>query len=137
MTADELASAVTAEAAHELTCAHDRIKHCLAQLNDEQIWSRSTAEMNSVGNLVLHLCGNMRQWLVAGLGGGADLRNRPAEFAERGPIEREQLLRKLELAVEEAKATMTRQNAEQLAASRRIQSFPVTGLGAIFGSVPH
>ena len=46
MTADELASAVTAEAAHELTSALGRIKHCLNQLTDEQIWSRSTADMS-------------------------------------------------------------------------------------------
>jgi Protein of unknown function (DUF1572) len=63
-----------------------RIKHCLGQLTDEQIWWRSHPSLNSIGNLILHLCGNVRQWIVAGLGSAADSRNRSAEFSERGPI---------------------------------------------------
>jgi hypothetical protein len=79
MTADELAAAVGAAAAHELDSALDRIKHCLGQLNDAQVWHRSQPGLHSIGNLVLHLCGNLRQWVVAGLGGAPDERNRPAE----------------------------------------------------------
>ena len=84
MTADELAAAVGAAAAHELGSALGRIKHCLGQLNDAQVWHRPQPGLNSIGNLVLHLCGNLRQWVVAGLGGAPDVRNRPDEFAERG-----------------------------------------------------
>ena len=106
MTADELAAAVGTAAAHELASALERIKHCLGQLNDEQVWWRSQPSLNSIGNLILHLCGNLRQWIVAGLGGAADVRNRPAEFAERGPIPKDELLRRLEAVVEEAKAIL-------------------------------
>ena len=69
MTADELATAVGTEAANELTSALAKIKHCLGQLTDEQVWWRSWPSLNSIGNLILHLCGNVRQWIVAGLGG--------------------------------------------------------------------
>ena len=103
MTADELAAAVGSAAAHELDSALKRIKHCLGQLNGEQVRWRSQAGLNSIGNLILHLCGNLRQWVVAGLGSAADVRDRPAEFAERGPIPKGELLRRLEAAVEEAK----------------------------------
>ena len=87
-TADEVAAAVGTEAANELASALAKIKHCLGQLTDEQVWWRSRPALNSIGNLVLHLGGNVRQWIVAGLGGAADSRDRPAEFTELGPIPR-------------------------------------------------
>src|SRR5215831_7094947 len=96
LTTNDLATAVGKEAGNELTSALDRIKHCLGQLSDEQVWWRAQPSLNSIGNLILHLCGNVRQWLVAGLGGAAEVRDRPAEFAERGPIPRAELLRRLD-----------------------------------------
>lgn len=137
MTADEFAIAVGNEAAKELTSALGRIKHCLAQLSDEQVWWRSRPELNSIGNLLLHLCGNVRQWIVSGLGVAADIRNRPAEFAERGPIPKEELLRRLDQVVDEAKAVLGRLAAGRLLEIRHIQEFDVTGLAALFDSVPH
>jgi hypothetical protein len=137
MTADELAAAVGSEAGNELTRALAKIKHCLGQLTDEQVWWRSRPSLNSIGNLILHLCGNVRQWIVAGLGGAADSRDRPAEFSEPGPIPREELLRKVEAVVDEARAVLARQTARQLLEARRIQGFDVTGMAAIFDSVPH
>jgi hypothetical protein len=137
MTADELAVAVGAAAAHELDSALDRIKHCTGQLNDEQMWWRPSPSLNSVGNLLLHLCGNLRQWVAAGLGGAADNRDRPAEFAERGPIPRDDLVRRLDAGVREAKGVLGRLTARQLLEARRIQGFDVTGLAALFDSVPH
>jgi hypothetical protein len=137
MTADELAAAVGAAAAHELDSALNRIKHCLGQLNDEQVWRRSQPSLNSIGNLILHLCGNLRQWIVSGVGSAADVRNRPAEFAERGPLPKEELMRSLEAVVEEAQRILAGVDARQLAEVRRIQGFDVTGVAAIFSSVPH
>src|SRR5437773_12351320 len=97
MTADELAAVVGTAAAHELDSALLRIKHCLGQLNDEQVWHRSQPGLNSISNLILHLCGNLRQWVVAGVGDAPDERNRPAEFAERGSFPKEELLRRIEV----------------------------------------
>ena len=56
----------------DFTDALERIKHCFGQLTDEQVWGRSRPDMNSVANLLLHLTGNVRQWIVGGLGGAAD-----------------------------------------------------------------
>jgi hypothetical protein len=137
MTADELAVVVGAAAAHELDSALLRIKHCLGQLTDDQVWRRSQPSLNSIGNLILHLCGNLRQWVVAGLGGAPDKRNRPAEFAERGSVPKEELVRNLEAVVEEAKRVLAGVDARLLAEPRRIQGFDVTGVVAIFDSVPH
>jgi hypothetical protein len=137
MTADELAAAVGAAAAHELDSALSRIRHCLGQLTDTQVWHRSRPGLNSIGNLLLHLCGNLRQWIVAGVGGAPDVRNRSAEFAEQGPLPKDELLRRLQTVVEEAKRTLAGVDARRLAEARRIQGFDVTGVGAIFDSVPH
>ena len=111
MTADELTTAVGTEAANELASALAKLNHGLGQLTDEQVWWRPRPALNSIGNLILHLCGNVRQWLVAGLGAAADSQDRPAEFAERGPIPKEESLRKLEAVVEEARAVLARQTA--------------------------
>jgi Protein of unknown function (DUF1572) len=137
MTADELAAAVGREAANELDSARGKIKHCLGQLSDEQVWWRSRPSLNSIGNLMLHLCGNLRQWIVAGLGGVEDVRNRPAEFAERGPIPKSEMLHRLDAVISEAKEVLGKLTAQQLLDARRIQGFAVSGLGAIFDSVPY
>ena len=137
MTTDELAAAVGTAAAHELDSALNRIQHCLGQVNDEQVWWRPSESMNSMGNLILHLCGNVRQWIVAGIGGEQDVRQRPKEFSERGPISKDELVRKLEVVVKEAKGALAGITARQLLEIRRIQGSDVTGLAAIFDSVPH
>ena len=137
MTTDDLAAAVGAAAAQELGSARDRIRHCLSQLSDDQVWHRPRPGLNSIGNLILHLCGNLRQWIVAGIGEAADARDRAAEFAERGPIPKEELVRGLEAAVEEAERVLAGVDARQLGEVRRIQGFDVTGVAAIFDSVPH
>jgi hypothetical protein len=137
MTADELANAVGTQAASVLAGAVDGIKHCLCQLTDDQVWWRPSPSLNSIGNLLLHLCGNVRQWIVSGIGGTADVRNRPLEFSERGPIPREELMGRLDAVMAEARAVLSRLTARHLTEMRRIQGFDVTGLAAIFDSVPH
>jgi hypothetical protein len=74
---------------------------------------------------------------VAGLGGAPDLRDRPAEFAERRPIPKDELLRRLRDVVDGARAVLARQTARQWLEVRRIQGFDVSGLAALFDSVPH
>jgi hypothetical protein len=93
--------------------------------------------MNSIGNLVLHLCGNVRQWIVSGVGGAADVRNRPQEFAERGPFERDELLRRVGEAAQQADQVLAAVSPLRLLERRRIQGFDATGLSAILDSVAH
>ena len=80
----------------------EQVRACLEVLSDAEIWSRSNASSNSIGNLVVHLCGSTRHFIGMAIGGTAYKRNRPAEFAEKGPIPREVLLRALDQAVWEA-----------------------------------
>src|SRR5262245_7522584 len=113
-TAEELAASVTAEAGRELSSALARIRHCLDQLTDEQVWWRPAESMNSVANLVLHLSGNLRQWVLAGLGGAPDVRDRPREFAETGTLSKGELQRLLEDTVSEARQVLGRLSAADL-----------------------
>src|SRR2546423_1069542 len=69
-----------------------KIEHCLEKLSDEQIWWRANEQSNSIGNLVMHLCGNARQWIVCGIGEGTDKRDRDGEFAQREIVPRDELL---------------------------------------------
>jgi len=134
---EQLASAIGVEAGSELREAQKKIQHCLNQLTDDQIWWRPDETQNSIGNLILHLCGNLRQWIISGLGGATDQRNRPREFAQRDPIAKADLLGQLEAVVSESINVLSTFPAAQWLRVRRIQGFEVTGLAAAFNTVPH
>ena len=94
--------------------------------------------MNSIGNLVLHLCGNLRQWIVAGIGGEKDERQRPREFSAVWlDLRRRQLIGRLNEVVTQAQDALAKVSASDLMGQRCIQGFDVNGLEAIFDSVPH
>lgn len=83
-----------------------QIRACVDELTEEQLWWRPNEQTNSVGNLVLHVSGSMRHYLSRGVGGIEYTRDRPAEFAERGPIPKAQLLATLDQTIAEAAATL-------------------------------
>jgi uncharacterized damage-inducible protein DinB len=114
-----------------------KIERCLERLTDEQVWWRTSERSNSVGNLLLHLEGNLRQWVVCGAGGAADARVRDREFAERRSLSREELLRALRAAVEEAGDALARLDPAALLETRRVQGLDVTLLTVIFHAVEH
>jgi uncharacterized damage-inducible protein DinB len=114
-----------------------KIERSLELLNDEQIWWRPNTESNSIGNLLLHLSGNVRQWIVSGLGGAADARDRDSEFAQREAIARDELLGRLQQTVHEADATLGRLDPDRLLDRFSIQGFDVSALEAIFHVVEH
>jgi hypothetical protein len=136
-TAKDITAAATSAAVDELDGAVKTIQHCLNQLTDDQIWWRPAASMNSIGNLMLHVCGNVGQWITSSIGGVEDTRDRPKEFSEKGPIAKDELLRRLDVTVTKAKAALAKASPADLLERRRIQAFDVTGLGAIFHSVAH
>ena len=132
-----LGRAYFAEAGRQLLEATAQIKHCLNQLDESQVWWRPTPSQNSIANLMLHLCGNLRQWIVAGVGGRRDIRRRPDEFSEQGPISKAELLRRLDDTVQQAVTVLQDASPEELLRRRRIQGSDRTGLLAIFDSVAH
>jgi uncharacterized damage-inducible protein DinB len=91
-----------------------QVRAAIDSLTDEQVWGRANAGSNSVGNLVLHVCGSTRHFLGRGVGGTEYKRNRPQEFAERGPLPRTDLLRVLEDTVAEADRTLAALDPDRL-----------------------
>jgi len=114
-----------------------KIERCLGLLNDEQIWWRANAESNSIGNLLLHLSGNVRQWIVVGLGVAADTRDRDSEFAQREAISQSELLARLTQTLQEADATLAAFDPEKLLQKFSIQGLEVPALEAILHVVEH
>jgi uncharacterized damage-inducible protein DinB len=123
--------------AKKLRQLESRIQACLDRLSEEQIWMREHETQNAVGNLVLHLCGNVRQWIVAAIGGQPDTRMRDAEFAARGGMPAAELKQQLSSGVAGAVAVIESLSAERLAARVRIQGYDVTVLEAIYHVVEH
>ena len=121
----------------ELRQKLERIEHCLSKLTPEQIWSRQHENENAVGNLVLHLGGNVCQWIVSGVGGTEDQRDRDAEFSRRDPLPAAELMRRFRDAVQEADLVLARLSYRDLPAPRTIQGFEVTVLHAIYHVVVH
>ncbi len=114
-----------------------RIKQCLAELTTEEIWYRPNENSNSVGNLVLHLCGNVRQWLLSGLGGYTDNRRRQQEFDERGPFPTSILLRHLDELMEETDKVLNKLTAEKILQPVEVQGFTETGVSVLMHVVEH
>ena len=114
-----------------------KIERCLEKLTDEQIWWRANEESNSIGNLILHLCGNARQWIVCGVGGQPDNRNRDVEFAQRGVIARDELLTLLRSTLAEVDTTLLTLDPSLLLERRPIQGNDVDILEAIFHVTEH
>jgi uncharacterized damage-inducible protein DinB len=114
-----------------------KIRLCLEELSDEDLWWRPNEQSNSVGNLLLHLAGNIRQWVVSGIGGVTDTRQRQAEFDERGPIPRAELLTTFEQALAEVDDVLTRVEPAVLAEDRAIQGRDTNVFRALYHVVEH
>ncbi len=114
-----------------------KIERCVEKLTDEQVWWRPNAESNSIGNLLLHLSGNARQWIVSGLGGATDKRQRQTEFDERDVISRVELLGRLKTTVAEVDDVLSSFAASRLLDKYPIQGTEATALAAIFHVTEH
>jgi uncharacterized damage-inducible protein DinB len=114
-----------------------KIERCLEQLTDEQIWWRANPQSNSIGNLLLHLSGNVRQWIVCGLGGAQDERDRDSEFAQRETIPRAELLARLKRTLTEADQALAKFDADRLLEKYSIQGCDTTAMAAIYHVVEH
>jgi len=114
-----------------------RLKECVAPLTSEQVWWRPNEASNSIGNLILHLNGNVGQWLVASFNKDEDRRNRPGEFAAREGATADELLATLGATLDAAAAVLDRLTVEELLAPYEIQGYHVRGLDAVYQVVEH
>jgi len=114
-----------------------KIKRCLDELDEEEIWKRPNNASNSVGNLVLHLCGNITQWVISSLGKAEDRRERDKEFSATGGYLKAELWEKFIAVIERAKSIIQHIDADELLRKRLVQGYHYSGIGIIIHITEH
>lgn len=113
------------------------IKTSMESISDTEVWQKPNDSLNSVGNLILHICGNMTQYIISSLGEDEDERNRDAEFQTKGGLTKKELLKKLENTVNTAKRVIFDASPEQWVKIRSVQGFSFSGVGVVMHAVEH
>jgi len=114
-----------------------KIRHAVEAMPADALWLRPNESSNSVGNLLLHLAGNVRQWIVGAVGGAADHRHRAEEFAARDGLSASELLDALDRTLDEVEAVLAGLDPATILQRRAVQSRDLTILEAIFHVVEH
>jgi uncharacterized damage-inducible protein DinB len=114
-----------------------KLKLCLEDMSEQDLWWRPNEQSNSVGNLILHLCGNMSQWILNSMGGRHFDRNRDAEFAERGPVPKAELIARIESTVKEVADVLERLPETGLLERFPVQVYSTSRLQAVYHVVEH
>lgn len=114
-----------------------KIRLAVSVLDDAVVWARPNESSNSIGNLMLHLAGNARQWIVSGVGNSPDVRNRQSEFDQRASIPVTVLIDRLEQTISDVDRVLASLTASDLHTRRRIQANDVTVLEAVYHVVEH
>jgi len=131
---DELFLRTSAEFLREF---YTKIDEAVSRLDESQIWARPNAASNSIGNLLLHLAGNVRQHIISGCGGVADVRTRSQEFAATEGLPKAELLARLKQTVDEACDVLANLDPNALLERRVIQNNEVVLLRDIYHVVEH
>ena len=114
-----------------------RVTSCLDELLESELWKRPNENSNSVGNLILHLCGNVRQYAISSLGNSEDIRERDKEFAAQEGYSKSELLQKLIQTLDQAKKVMTNTTDVELLKQKKVQGFTYSGIGIIVHVTEH
>ena len=127
-----------------LSFSHDRLQllgsrvtDCVGRLSNEQLWTRMGANQNAIGNLVLHLCGNVQQWIVSGVGGETDVRDRAAEFAQFGGLPAGELQARLDTTLNKAGEVIRALPSSRLTETITVQHQEKAVLEVIYTVVEH
>ena len=114
-----------------------KITRCFEDLDEKDIWIRPNESSNSIGNMILHLCGNIRQYIISSLGEKEDIRERDLEFSTPGGLNKSELLDKLTAITDESKTIIGAADAGVLLRIRSVQGYEYSGLGIIYHVVEH
>lgn len=115
----------------------DKIRLATAALEEDDLWFRPAPGTNSIGNLLLHLTGNLSLWLLSGVGGRPYLRDRAAEFSADKSASRDELLARLTEVVEDAATLVTALDDTDLRRPAAIQGYDTDVLSAVFHATEH
>ena len=114
-----------------------RVEKCLNDLSEKEVWLKPNNASNSVGNLILHLCGNITQYIISSLGREEDTRNRELEFTTSGGYNKSELLSKLNSTVKQAVDIIKNLSEDELLRVRSVQAYELSGIGIIIHVVEH
>lgn len=114
-----------------------KIKKCFDELSEEEIWQRPNPSSNSIGNIVVHLCGNITQYILSSLGNVEDKRERDKEFSIRGGLNKKELYDKLKSTVDEAASVVQNMDRTDLLRKRSVQGYELSAIGIIIHVVEH
>lgn len=117
-----------AQIARHMVMNTPRLEKCLAELSESELWQRPNPQSNSVGNLLLHLCGNITQYVICSLGNQPDHRARDAEFAAEGGFNKAELLEKLRTVVDTATQIIRQADTETMLRQHKVQGFDMSGI---------
>ena len=120
-----------------MTESSERIKICLDQITEQQVWQKPNSQTNSIGNLILHLCGNITQYAIASLGNKEDHRERDLEFSTTDGFSKDELWKKIKATANLAIDTINKTPQSELLRTRNVQGFELTGIGIIIHVVEH
>ncbi len=114
-----------------------RIEKCLNLITEDEVWQRPNKNSNSIGNLIVHLCGNITQYVISSLGNTEDKRNRDYEFEISSGISKSDLLKQLQSTVERAGQVIEKLDKNNLSKSYSVQGFKLSGIGILIHLVEH
>jgi uncharacterized damage-inducible protein DinB len=114
-----------------------RLFHCIEQLDDKQIWWIPNDKMNSVGVLIKHICGNMRQWTITSINNTEDKRNRPEEFLNDNKLTKAELISLADTTRSDFREAVKKLDSKRLTEQKRIQGYEVSLMGAVIHVLTH
>jgi len=126
-----------AQIIHFLELNPPRVANCLDRLSDAEVWRKPNGQTNSIANLILHLCGNIRQYAIASLGRQADTRQRSLEFSTTEGFSKAELQQRLDATVAAAIAVIRAAPKPELLRVRKVQGFDYTGIGILIHVTEH
>ena len=126
-----------ARAAYHFSWNYERIARCLAPLSEADIWRRPNSHSNAIGNQLLHLCGNITQYIISSLGQTPDLRERDAEFAATDGLTKTELLARLEQVTHAALTVIEHTPESELLRVRPVQAFEYSGTAIVLHATEH
>ena len=134
---NQVARAYVASSLHQLEQARGNINHCFDQLDTEDLWWTPRAGSNSIGVIIQHLMGNLRQWAISGVGGEPDVRDRPAEFRVEQRAGKERLQAQFNGLLDQVAAVYAAVDPSTILDVRRVQGFDTTVLKAVYATMCH
>lgn len=136
-TGSELSKEIKKNTIYRMDESLRMVEKSLGELKEEEVWHRPNEASNSIGNIMVHLCGNITQYILAGLGENKDTRQRDAEFTISGGINKEQLMADLINLIEQVKEVVNGLTDEQLIKYYKVQGFSLSGVGILMHVVEH